>query len=70
MKITVSINLGGYSFNIDDDAYEFLKSYLKSLEREFEGEESSAEIISDIEGRLAELFRQRLNNYKQVIRVC
>ena len=25
MKITVSINLGGYSFNIDEDAYAELK---------------------------------------------
>jgi len=67
MKITVNINIGGLSFNIDEDAYEDLRNYLKSLEREFSGEESSAEIISDIEGRLAELFRQRLNSYKQVI---
>ena len=67
MKITISINLGGYAFNIDEDAYEYLQSYLKSLEREFEGEESASEIISDIEGRLAELFRQRLSSYKQVV---
>ena len=32
MKITVSINLGGYSFNIDEDAYSELKRYLKNLE--------------------------------------
>jgi phage shock protein PspC (stress-responsive transcriptional regulator) len=67
MKLTININLGGYAFHIDDDAYELLQNYLKSLEREFSGEESSAEIISDIEGRLAELFRARLNSYKQVI---
>jgi phage shock protein PspC (stress-responsive transcriptional regulator) len=67
MKVTISINLGGYAFNIDDDAYEYLQGYLKSLESEFEGEESASEIISDIEGRLAELFRQKLNSYKQVI---
>lgn len=67
MKITVNINLGGIAFNIDDDAYDHLCIYLKSLESELSGEESSAEIISDIEGRIAELFRQRLNNYKQVV---
>lgn len=67
MKITVSINLGGYSFNIDEDAYAELKRYLKSLEIHFAGEESSSEILSDIEARMAELFRARLNNYKQVI---
>jgi phage shock protein PspC (stress-responsive transcriptional regulator) len=69
MKITVSINLGGYSFNIDEDAYAELKRYLKNLELHFSGEESSAEILSDIETRMAELFRGRLTNYKQVINI-
>jgi phage shock protein PspC (stress-responsive transcriptional regulator) len=69
MKITVSINLGGYSFNIDEDAYAELKRYLKNLELHFAGEESSAEILSDIETRMAELFRTKLTNYKQVINI-
>ena len=69
MKITVSINLGGYSFNIDEDAYAELKSYLKNLELHFAGEESSSEILSDIETRMAELFRTKLTSYKQVINI-
>lgn len=69
MKITVSINLGGYSFNIDEDAYSELKRYLKNLEIHFAGEESSSEILSDIETRMAELFRTRLTSYKQVINI-
>ncbi len=67
MKLTVNINLGGYAFNMDEDAYERLRQYLKTIEREFSGETSSAEIISDIEGRVAELFKMRLTAYKQVI---
>src|SRR5512138_2728800 len=67
MKITVSVNLGGYSFNIDEDAYNELKRYLKNLELHFAGEESSSEILSDIETRMAELFRARITGYKQVI---
>jgi phage shock protein PspC (stress-responsive transcriptional regulator) len=69
MKITVSINLGGYSFNIDEDAYSELKRYLKNLELHFAGEESSAEILSDIEARMAELFRTKMTTYKQVISI-
>ncbi len=69
MKITVSINLGGYSFNIDEDAYAELKRYLKNLELHFAGEESSSEILSDIETRMAELFRAKLTSYKQVINI-
>jgi len=69
MKITVSINIGGYSFNIDEDAYTELKRYLKNLELHFAEEESSSEILSDIESRMAELFRGKLTAYKQVITI-
>jgi phage shock protein PspC (stress-responsive transcriptional regulator) len=69
MKITMSVNLGGYSFNIDEDAYSELKRYLHSLEVHFAGEESSSEILSDIESRMAELFRTKLTTYKQVITI-
>jgi len=69
MKITLSVNLGGYSFNIDEDAYSELKRYLKNLEIHFAGEESSSEILSDIESRMAELFRTKLTTYKQVITI-
>ena len=69
MKITVSINLGGYSFNIDEDAYAELKMYLRNLELHFAGEESSSEILSDIETRMAELFRVKITSYKQVINI-
>jgi phage shock protein PspC (stress-responsive transcriptional regulator) len=69
MKITVSINLGGYSFNIDEDAYAELKRYLKNLELHFAGEESSSEILSDIETRMAELFKTKITSYKQVINI-
>lgn len=69
MKITVSINLGGYSFNIDEDAYTELKRYLKNLEFHFAGDESSSEILSDIETRMAEIFRTKLTGYKQVINI-
>ena len=69
MKITVSINLGGYSFNIDEDAYAELKRYLKNLELHFAGEESSSEILSDIETRMAELFRIKITTFKHVINI-
>jgi phage shock protein PspC (stress-responsive transcriptional regulator) len=69
MKITVSINLGGYFFNIDEDAYAELKMYLRNLELHFAGEESASEILSDIETRMAELFRAKITSYKQVINI-
>jgi phage shock protein PspC (stress-responsive transcriptional regulator) len=69
MKITVSINLGGYSYNIDEDAYAELKRYLKNLELHFANEDSSSEILADIEARMSELFRSRITSYKQVITI-
>lgn len=67
MKLTVSINLGGYSFNIDEDAYSELKGYLKSLERHFAPDDGCSEILSDIEARISEMFRARQTAYKQVV---
>ncbi len=67
MKITVNTNLAGYAFHMDEDAYQHLRHYLVRLEKEFSGEEGSQEIIADIEARMAELFKLRLNKYKQVI---
>ena len=69
MKITVSINLGGYFFNIDEDAYAELKLYLRNLELHFAEEESSAEILSDIETRMSEIFRTKLSTFKKVITI-
>jgi phage shock protein PspC (stress-responsive transcriptional regulator) len=67
MKTTVTINLGGLIFHIDDDAYEVLHSYLIAIERQFANETDPKEIISDIESRLAELFTETLGNKKDVI---
>ncbi|HPC97677.1 MAG TPA: PspC domain-containing protein [Bacteroidales bacterium] len=69
MKITLSVNLGGYSFNIDEDAYDELRAYLENLGIWFAQEESSGEILNDIESRIAELFRAKLSDYKQVITI-
>jgi phage shock protein PspC (stress-responsive transcriptional regulator) len=67
MKITVSINIGGMAFHIDEDAYTELKIYLRSLDRYFARESSSAEIMADIEARIADLLKAKINDYKQVV---
>ncbi|MEM7103460.1 MAG: PspC domain-containing protein [Bacteroidota bacterium] len=60
MNKIVNINLGGYPFTIDDDAYEYLKQYLSSIRSHFAHSEGCEEIVSDIEDRLAELFQENL----------
>lgn len=69
MTETISINLGGLLFHIDDEAYEILKSYLQAIERQFVDEKEQREIITDIETRLAELFTERIDRQKDLIRV-
>ncbi len=61
MKKTVSINLGGIVFNIDDDACDRLSQYLSDLEKRFPSEERT-EILRDIEERMAELLSFKLQN--------
>jgi len=60
MKKTVSINLNGLVFYIDEDAYQRLRTYLDKIEKWFAGKEGAREIISDIENRIAELFEERV----------
>ena len=62
MNKTFNINLGGYPFTIDDDAFEHLKQYTDALRKHFQTYEGADEIISDIESRMAELFNNRLEN--------
>jgi len=67
MKRAISINLGGIVFNIDDDAYRELQAYLTQIESCFSDREESKEIMNDIEARIAELFNERITDYKKVI---
>jgi phage shock protein PspC (stress-responsive transcriptional regulator) len=69
MKKNISINISGIIFHIEEDGYDLLKSYLTSINRYFSTYEDSAEIISDIENRIAEIFLARLGENKQVITV-
>jgi phage shock protein PspC (stress-responsive transcriptional regulator) len=59
MQRIIQINIAGRVLPIEEDAYQLLKDYINSLERQFRGDEG-AEIIEDIENRIAELFSIRL----------
>ncbi|WP_431135961.1 PspC domain-containing protein [Psychroserpens mesophilus] len=69
MNKTVNINLAGIFFHIDEDAYLKLQRYLEAIKRSFTDSQGRSEIISDIEARIAELFNERVQNEKQVIRI-
>ncbi|TAJ15126.1 PspC domain-containing protein [Marinilabiliaceae bacterium JC017] len=67
MKKTVTTNISGRVFYIDEDAYSRLKSYLEKIEHWFKNKESGQEIISDIESRIAEIFENKIDPAQGVI---
>lgn len=67
MNKTLNINLAGLIFHIDEDAFKQLERYLDTLKRQFRQTDGGNEIVSDIESRIAELFRERTSNSKEVI---
>ncbi len=70
MNKTLNINLAGYIFHIDEDAFKRLENYLNTLKSQFINTEGGREIISDIEMRIAELFKERINEQKEVINLA
>ena len=60
MNKTLTINLGGLPFIIDEDAYRRLEAYLASIHKHFRRSAGYEEITGDIEARMAELFHERL----------
>ena len=60
MEKIISINFQGRVIPIEETAYNQLKKYIDSLRAHFANEESSDEIINDIENRIAELLSDRL----------
>lgn len=67
MNKTLTINISGIVFNIEEDAYESLRSYLGKIKKHFQNEEGCDEIVADIESRLAEILRAKINAGKQVL---
>lgn len=60
MKKVININFQGQVIAIEETAYEILQRYTESLKSYFSREEGGDEIVNDIEGRIAELFGNRL----------
>ena len=69
MNKTVTVNIGGIVFHIDENAYERFKQYLESIRVHFVGSDGRDEIMQDIESRIAEMFQERIKDQKQVITI-
>lgn len=60
MKKTINISIGGLSFQIEEDAYAALEKYLGEVKNRFAAYAEAAEIVSDIEDRIAEQLMAKL----------
>ncbi|OJV22228.1 MAG: hypothetical protein BGO30_10965 [Bacteroidetes bacterium 41-46] len=69
MKKVVTVGIGGRSFVIDEDAYQKLERYLaKFRQKTGEGSEA-ADIMEDLEQRIAELFYEELSGKGEVVSI-
>ena len=60
MNKTININLAGVIFHLEEPAYESFKAYFKQVKDALLNQEGGAEIVADIEARIAEIFNLRL----------
>ncbi|HOZ87667.1 MAG TPA: hypothetical protein PL029_07915, partial [Bacteroidia bacterium] len=67
MNKTVTINISGIIFHIEEDAYDSLSKYLATIKGYFSNTDGGNEILADIEARIAELLQEKINTSKQVI---
>ena len=59
MEKAIKINIGNDIFHIEEDAYHKLKDYIDQLTAYYSSYEEGVEIMSDIEQRVSEIFKER-----------
>jgi phage shock protein PspC (stress-responsive transcriptional regulator) len=67
MNKTVTINISGIIFHIEEDAYDKLSKYLSTIRGYFNRADGGNEIMSDIEARIAEMLQSKTSAIKQVV---
>lgn len=69
MKKTININLAGYPFTIDEDAYNLLKDYLDTIRYAFDTKDDTGEIATDIEARIAEILLEKEGGNVRIVTI-
>lgn len=68
MNKTININLGGFFFHIDENAFQKLNRYLNAIKKSLSDDpQGKNEIISDIEARISELLSEKVTDVRQVV---
>lgn len=66
MKKTLNVAVGGRSFIIENDAYNTLSSYLDSYKADLGDSSSSAEVMEELEMRIADLMKEKMGKLEVV----
>ena len=66
MKKTINVAIGGCSFIIDEDAYNTLSDYLDRFKAALDDTSSSADVMDELEVRIADQLKQKLGG-RQVV---
>ena len=67
MNKTVTINISGIIFHIEEDAFEKLSKYLGTIKSYFKDSDGRDEIMADIESRIAEILKEKIGSGRQVV---
>lgn len=67
MNKTVTCNIAGLVFHIEEQAYENLLNYINAVKKRLSNSSDADEIIQDVEARIAELFSNSISNRQEVI---
>ena len=67
MNKTVTINISGIIFHIEEEAFDKLSKYLSTIKGYFSKADGGNEIMSDIEARIAEMLQGKTSAIKQVV---
>lgn len=67
MNKTVTINISGIIFHIEEEAFDVLQKYINAIKSSFKHTEGGNEIMADIEARIAELLQSHISPSKQVV---
>lgn len=67
MNRTITMNLSGIIFHIEEDAYEQLNRYLSTIRSYFSHSDGRDEIMNDIESRIAEMLQEKVSKNKQAV---
>lgn len=68
MKKSFPVNISGIIYYFDEDAYNLLNKYYSNLRQSFPGEDG-AEIVADIESRVAEIISELHNGENRVVTI-